>query len=392
MAESASEKKEPEILEIGSKFRYTFLPVEFKDIHEHYKKAQESQWTPEDIKEELGMDRKGWTSWEPEPQQFIKTVIAFFSISDGVVVETLGDELQSRIQVREVKVCYNHQAMMEDVHSEVYSKLAEEYVSSREERNTVFEAVKSMPSITRKIDWIHKWVGHGNPFRRIPRDQITLLRRVVGMVQKTAADFLDLIDYDGIDLENPASPVPRLDSLLSSILDDDVVPLGQIIMANAIMEGVFFSASFAAIFWVNHYYKGLLPGLAKANEWISRDEGWHTDFAILLYRKYIRNKLSIAQVHAMFKEAIDVETAFVETALPVRLKGMNVDLMSQYVRFVADSLLSDLGYPKLFNAQNPFDWMTKQSVSVRIPDFFVDQNVSEYRLGNDNGLRFDENF
>lgn len=380
-----------ELLENEGKFRYTFLPVEYKDIYQFYKKAQESQWTPEEIKEELAMDTKGWKSLDLVSKQFIKTVIAFFNVSDGVVVETVGDEIQGRIKIREVKVWYNHQTMMEDVHSEVYSMLAEEYVEDHTERVHVFESIRTFPSIARKIDWIHKWVGKRYPFRNVSVENMSMLKTIATMANKTVSDFLHLVNYE-VELEDPKAPIPRLETLLSDLLSDTKIPLAQIIIANVIMEGVFFSASFAAIFWVNHYYKGLLPGLAKANEWISRDEGMHTDFAILLYRKYIRNKLPTSQIHLMFREAIDVELTFVEAALPTPLKGINRDLMGQYVKFVADALLTDLGYPVLFKIQNPFEWMTKQSVSVRISDFFVDQNVSEYRLQNDNGLLFTEDF
>jgi ribonucleotide reductase beta subunit family protein with ferritin-like domain len=382
-----------EPLENAADFRYTFLPVTYGDVYEFYKKAQNMQWTPEEIKEELGADKKGWASLEPAVQSFIKGNIAFFNISDGVVVETLSEQIQTRIQSREVKVWYNHQTMMEDVHSEVYSRLAEEYVSDPQERKMVFDSVRNYPSIGRKIDWIHKWVGgDNNPFKSVPSDTMEILRQMAAMFQKTVADFLHLIEYD-TELQNPKAPIPKLDIAINHILENTPhIPLAQIIMANAILEGLFFSSAFASIFWINHYYKGRLPGLAKANEWISRDEGMHTDFAIMLYRRHIRERLSTEVVHKMFKEALEVETDFINSTLPTPLKGMNATLMIQYVKFVADGLLNDLSYPKLFNVANPFEWMTKQSISVRMSDFFIDPNVSEYTLPNDNGLSFGEDF
>ena len=211
------------------------------------------------------------------------------------------------------------------------------------------------------------------------------------MFQKTVGDFLCYIDYT-TELQDPAAPIPKLDNMLNHMLDDKRISLAQVIMANCIMEGLFFAGSFAAIFWVNHYYKGILPGLALANEWISRDEGLHTDFAILLYRKYIVNKLPESTVHQMFREAVDVETNFINTALPIGLRGMNSLLMTQYVQFVADQLLQDLGYAKLFDEANPFEFMDKQSISVRIADFFVKSNITEYSLPSASALSFDENF
>lgn len=381
-----------ESIEQEEKFRYTMYPIEYPELWDMYIKLRSSMWTPEEIKEELTKDTKGWHMLEPKEQHFIKQTLAFFMISDGVVNETIEHELQSRIKIRPVKTFYGAQTYNEDIHSETYSMLGEIYFNDPSERNKMFDAINHFPAVRRKVDWIHKWVGHDNAFRHIPTGFKSTLQRVAIMFQKTMGDFLAYIDY-ATELEDPQAPIPKLDTVLNMMIESDSVPLGQVILANCIVEGLFFSGSFASIFWVNHYHSGLLPGLAKANQWISRDEGMHTDFAIMLYRRYIKNHLSQIQVHQMFREAVDVETDFVATALPSGLKGMNFDLMTQYVQFVADQLLQDLGYQTLYGQiKNPLDFMDKQSVSVRIADFFIDQNVSEYALAQDNGLSFGEDF
>lgn len=380
-----------ELLEQDEKMRYTIFPIEYPDVYGMYKKLRDSHWTPDELKEELAKDSRGWKTLDSNSKHFIKTVIAFFAISDTVVNQTIEEELQ-RIKVPEVKAFLRFQAANEDEHSESYSMLVEEYIETPEERSQMFKAIENYPAIRKKIDWLHRWTGKSNPFRHTPDPIKQTMRSMALMFQKTTADFLALIEY-ATELEDPSAPIPRMDQLLNHMLDTTKLPLAQIILANCIMEGLFFSGSFASIFWVNHYYKGLLPGLALANEWISRDEGMHTDFAILLYRKYITNKLPESQVHQMFREAVDVETNFIHTCLPVNLRGMNAVLMTKYIHFVADQLMQDLGYNPLFGeSKNPLDFMDKQSISVRIADFFVKSSVTEYALPSAGGLSFDENF
>jgi ribonucleotide reductase beta subunit family protein with ferritin-like domain len=380
-----------ELLELEEKVRYTIFPIEYSDIYGMYKKLRESHWIPDELKEEMVKDSRGWRALDPNVKHFIKTIIAFFAISDTVVNQTLEEELLRRVKVPEVKVFWRAQSENEDIHSESYSMFVEEYIETPEERNTIFKAIENFPAIRKKIDWLHKWTGRANPFRHLPQAYKPTIRAMALMFQKTVGDFLCYIDY-AIDLQDPSAPIPKLDNMLNHMLDQTNISLAQVIMANCIMEGLFFSGSFAAIFWVNHYYKGILPGLALANEWISRDEGLHTDFGILLYRKYIVNKLPESMVHQMFREAVDVETNFINTALPIGLRGMNSLLMTQYVQFVADQLLLDLGYTPIFGEVNPFEFMDKQSISVRIADFFVKSNLTEYSMPSASTLSFDENF
>jgi ribonucleotide reductase beta subunit family protein with ferritin-like domain len=380
-----------EPIEREEKMRYTIFPIEYPDLYDMYKKLRESHWIPEELKEELAKDSRGWKQLDANSKHFIKTIVAFFAISDTVVNQTLEEELLRRVKVPEIKVFWRSQSENEDIHAESYSLFVDEYIDSPEERNTIFKAIENFPAIRKKIEWLRKWVGRENPFKSIPDTFKPTLRNMALMFQKTTSDFLHLIEYN-TELEDPAAPIPKLDQMLNHIIDDKRTPLAQIILANCIMEGLFFSGSFAAIFWVNHYFKGLLPGLAFANSMISRDEGQHCDFAILLYRKYIVNKLPESTVHQMFREAVDVETNFIEAALPANLKGMNAALMTKYIHFVADQLMKDLGYNPLFGENKcPLEFMDKQSISVRISDFFVN-TVSEYGLTKGEKLSFDENF
>ena len=378
------------LLENEESYRLTMEPIKYTDIWGFYTRGIEMFWTFDEIKEELAKDTKGWKTLDPKIKHFIKHVVAFFAISDTLVNETIGDELLNRVQIREAKTWYNFQMMMEDIHSKVYSDLVIEYCDA-DERKTVFDAVRNFPTIKRKQEWIYKWVGRENVFRHLPSETLDILQKTMKLAQINVENVLSYINFE-TELADHNAPIPKLEALLYQILEDPGVSLAQVILANCIVEGVFFSGSFAAIFWINHYYQGLLPGLAKANEWISRDEGTHTDFAILLYVKYVQHKLSQNDAHIMFREAVEIESDFIRAALPTGLKGMNSELMIQYIKFVADGLLQDLGYAKIWNTKNPFNFMNKQSISVRIPDFFVDQSVSEYGLARDDGLEFDEDF
>ncbi len=358
-----------EPLEDAANARYTIEPIQYPLIYNMYNKAVESQWEPAEVYAEMSKDAAGWVTLPPNVQRLIKSIVAFFAISDGVVGEVISEELNARIQIKEFKMWYNHQAMMEDVHGIVYSQLVLAYVSDHIERANIFNAIKTSPSIQAKVNWIHKWVGRDNPLRHLPKEYRATLKE----------------------------SVPETNIQLRADLDEEPVPLGQVILANIITEGIFFSGSFGPVFWVSHYYGVILPGLKKANEWISRDEGMHVDNGVLIYLRYIVNKLPLAIVHTMFSEATNIEIMYVRESIPENLKGLNANLMSDYIKFCADVLLHDLSVPLLYNVRNPIPECTnKQSISVRIPDFFADQNVSEYgrhdngEIGYSNG--FSENF
>jgi ribonucleotide reductase beta subunit family protein with ferritin-like domain len=295
--------------------RYVLFPIQHDDIWEMYKKQMDCFWRAEEI--DLSKDIDDWNKLGKNEQYFIKMVLAFFAASDGIVLENLGIRFMSEVQPAEAKAFYSFQMMMENVHSETYSQLIDTYIKDSSEKKTLFEAIDNFPCIKKKADWAIKWI----------QDQDSnFARRLV---------------------------------------------------AFACVEGIFFSGSFCAIYWLKK--RGLMPGLTLSNQFISRDEGMHTDFAVLLYSKLL-NKLSQEEIHKIIEEAVEIEKEFICDALPCRLIGMNSTLMSQYIEFVADRLVVQLGYEKIFHSGNPFDFM--EMISVENKSNFFETRVSEYSLSN----------
>eukprot|EP00358_Blepharisma_japonicum_P004893 CAMPEP_0202942962 /NCGR_PEP_ID=MMETSP1395-20130829/3193_1 /ASSEMBLY_ACC=CAM_ASM_000871 /TAXON_ID=5961 /ORGANISM="Blepharisma japonicum, Strain Stock R1072" /LENGTH=280 /DNA_ID=CAMNT_0049639777 /DNA_START=93 /DNA_END=932 /DNA_ORIENTATION=- len=276
-----------------------------------YKKHVASFWTAEEL--DISQDLRDWERLNDNERHFIKYVLAFFAASDGIVLENLANRFFNDIQIPEARAFYGFQMAMENIHSETYSMLIDAYIQDQTEKNVLFNAIENYPSIKRKADWALKWASSDAPF-------------------------------------------------------------AQRLLAFAAVEGIFFSGSFCAIFWLKK--RSLMPGLTFSNELISRDEGLHTDFGCLLYT-YIANKLSQETVHDIIREAIDIEKGFIIDALPVELIGMNSRLMSQYLEFVADRLLVSLGYEKLYRAANPFEWM--EMISMQGKTNFFEKRVSDYQ-------------
>jgi ribonucleoside-diphosphate reductase subunit M2 len=276
-----------------------------------YKKAEASFWTAEEI--DLSSDVKDWETLKPGEKHFIKYVLAFFASSDGIVLENLAVRFMREIQIPEARSFYGFQIAMEGIHSEVYSLLIDTYVRDTEEKNGLFNAIQTIPIIKKKGDWALKWISS----------------------EKSFAERL---------------------------------------IAFACIEGIFFSGSFCAIFWLKK--RNLMPGLTFSNELISRDEGLHRDFACLLY-KHLNNSLDASVVHEIVREAVEIEKEFVCESLPVSLIGMNKELMSQYIEFVADHLLATLGLEKLYNKSNPFDWM--ELISLQGKTNFFEKRVADYQ-------------
>lgn len=355
--------------------RYFINPDSNNVVFKAYKKAQESFWVEEEIDSELKKDSVQWSDVKDDVKKLIINQIAFFLIGDGRVNQTISDHIDSRITDKEVQVWYNFQKMMEDIHNIVYVKLADTYVTDLMERKKLFDTVENYPAIKIMIQWIEKWLGEGNDLHKLDKDTINELNLIKKNI--TNPDLLNLSIFKKLDNHRPS--------------------LARQLLVNIIMEGLLFQASFAIIFWFNHQY-GLLPGLTKANEFISRDEGTHTDFGILLYNLRIMIKESSQVVHQMFSEATNILINHMSVGLGNGFPGMNLNLMSDYLKFVADQLLVKLRYEKLYNVSNPFKFMEKQSISVRISDFFIDQNVSEYghhasgTVSEDHELNFDEDF
>lgn len=295
--------------------RFVLFPIQHTDIWEAYKKAEASFWTAEEI--DLNKDLKDWENLKPEEKHFISYILGFFAGSDGIVMENLSINFMNEVKLSEARCFYAFQMMMENIHSETYSLLIDTYISDSQEKHKLLNAIDTIPCVTKKADWAIKWIQ-----------------------------------------EEKNSFAMRL-------------------LAFAAVEGIFFSGSFCAIFWLKK--RGIMPGLTFSNELISRDEGMHTDFAVLLYSK-IQNRILEEDVHNMYKEAVEIEKEFILDSLPCRLIGMNAELMSQYIEYVADRLLQQLGYSKIWNSKNPFDFMEMCSLTAKTN--FFEKRVSEYQLKN----------
>jgi ribonucleoside-diphosphate reductase subunit M2 len=254
-----------------------------------------------------------WKGMKAEEQYFIKHVLAFFAASDGIVNENLVDRFMSEVTMTEARCFYGFQIMIENVHSEMYSRLIETYVTDKAEQKQLFKAIETMPAISKKARWAMKWTAH------------------------ESASF------------------------------------GERCVAFAAVEGIFFSGSFAAIFWLKG--KGLMPGLTFSNELISRDEGLHTDFACLMF-SMLEKRPSHERVAGIIMDAVAIEIEFLTEALPVGLLGMNAVLMEQYIKFVADRLILSLGFDKLYDVENPFQFM--ENISLGGKTNFFERRVGEY--------------
>jgi ribonucleoside-diphosphate reductase subunit M2 len=281
--------EEPLLME--NKHRWVMFPLQYPEIWEMYKKHEASFWTAEEI--DLAQDMRDWDGLSNDEQHFIKHVLAFFAASDGIVNENLSTNFSDEIQVPEARAFYGFQMAMENIHSETYSLLIEQYIRDKDERMKLFHAIETIPAVAVKAQWAVDWM---NPDR-------SFYERLVGF---------------------------------------------------ACVEGILFSGSFCAVYWLKK--RGLMPGLTFSNELISRDEGLHTDFACLIY-KLLKHKLEDDMVHDIIRGAVAAEKEFICEALPCALIGMNSSQMTEYIQFVADRLLTALGHPKLYNTANPFDWM-----------------------------------
>ncbi|XP_069370632.1 ribonucleoside-diphosphate reductase subunit M2 [Paralichthys olivaceus] len=326
---SSSEGEEPLLKENPQ--RFVIFPIQYHDIWQMYKKAEASFWTAEEV--DLSKDLQHWESLKEEERYFISHVLAFFAASDGIVNENLVERFTQEVQVTEARCFYGFQIAMENIHSEMYSLLIDTYIKEPKEREYLFNAIETLPCVKKKADWAINWIGN-----------------------------------------NKAA-------------------FGERVVAFAAVEGIFFSGSFASIFWLKK--RGLMPGLTFSNELISRDEGLHCDFACLMF-KHLLNKPSKETVTSIIKNAVAIEQEFLTEALPVKLIGMNCELMKQYIEFVADRLMLELGFAKIYRVENPFDFM--ENISLEGKTNFFEKRVGEYqRMGvmsgpTDNTFRLDADF
>lgn len=341
-------------------------------IMDLYEKSVASQWQPSAVMREIEKDNRDWETLNPDIQHFIKLTLAFFAVSDGAVNESLGKIIMERIKLPEAQLFYRFQAMMEDIHNITYNLLVETYIHDPKERHRMLNAAVEYPTVAEKVGWIRRWIGSQNPTVGLDDRSIVAIRKLYDIYNRGILAAKAIRPGTQIPID------PDVGQLVQD-LDGAMTPLATVILVNTITEGLFFSSSFCSIFWINHMYRKM-PGLTKANEYISRDEGLHTEFGILMYRR-MQHKLSQEKVYEIMEEAVQIESRFVESSLPKGLLNMNVALMVQYVKFVADWLLLRLGYKKKYGTDNPFDFMTKQSVGMRMTDFFIDADVTEYAVG-----------
>ncbi len=271
--------------------RFVLFPITHNEVWKRYKDAVATFWTPEEV--DLSKDRSDWEKLTDNEQHFIKNVLAFFAGSDGIVMENLGLRFLKDIDIPEVRSFYSYQLFIENVHSEMYSLLIDTYITNEKEKTHLFNAIDTIPAVSKKAKWALKWI------------------------------------------ENTDSFETRL-------------------VAFAAVEGIFFSGSFCSIYWLKN--RGLMPGLTFSNELISKDEGMHTDFACLLY-SMSSNRLSDDVINEIIKEAVSIEKEFITESLPCSLIGMNAELMKQYIEFCADRILVQLGHNEIYNTQNPFSFM-----------------------------------
>ncbi len=301
----------PEPILTENQNRFVLFPLQNNEIWEMYKKHLACFWVATEI--DLSQDLNDWEKLKDDEKHFIKYVLAFFAASDGIVLENLADNFICEVKLPEARCFYGFQAAMENIHSETYSLLIDTYIKDEKEKHNLFNAINNIPCIKQKANWAIKWMNNKSPF------------------------------------------VQRL-------------------VAFACVEGIHFSGSFCAIYWLKK--RGLMPGLTYSNELISRDEGLHTDFACLLYRQAI-NKLTDKQVHEIIKEAVEIEKNFICDALPCKLIGMNSNMMATYIEFIADRLLYELGHSKIYNVENPFEWM--EMISLTGKTNFFERRVGEYQ-------------
>ena len=299
-----------EVVLAENPYRFTTFPIVYDDLWKLYKRAQASFWVPEEI--DFSKDTDDWESLNANEQHFIKHILAFFAGSDGIVNENLASNFMEEVQLSEAKSFYSYQMYNESIHSETYSLLIDKYVKDTVEKTNLFRAIETIPSVKAKADWAFKWFNRDRPF-------------------------------------------------------------AERLIAFACVEGILFSGSFCAIFWLKK--RGLMPGLGFSNEYISRDEALHMEFAVALY-KYMKAKPSADVVRNIVREAVETEKDFIIDALPCSLIGMNSNLMKQYIEYVADRLLKQLNVTTIYDVENPFDFM--ENISLQAKTNFFEKRVAEY--------------
>ena len=295
--------------------RYVLFPIKDNNIWNMYKKQLDCFWRVDEV--DLSKDLDDWAKLNKDEKHFISMVLAFFSFSDGIVIENLAMRFLNEVQLAEARAFYSMQMFMENIHSQMYSVLIDTYIKDNDERERLFNGMDNFPCLQKKAAWAKKWIG-----------------------------------------DNRSTFASRL-------------------VAFAAIEGILFSSAFASIYWIKK--RGLMPGLTNSNEFIARDESMHTEFAVLLYKK-LQKKLSKKRINEIIQEAVEIEKEFIIEAIPCRLIGMNAAAMIKYIEFVADRLVVQLGYEKIYGSQNPFDFMELISIESKVN--FFERTNAEYSLAN----------
>lgn len=307
---------ENEFITKSSNDRFCLFPIKYPDIWKHYKDHEQTIWTAEEI--DMTQDKKQWDTLTENEQNFIQNILAFFASSDTIVLENLMTNFSNQITIPEARCFYSVQAFIESVHTQVYALMIETFVNDAEKKEKLFRAIETIPCVQQKAEWAIQWISNKK----------------------------------------------------------DKSHLGRNLFCFGIVEGLFFSGSFCAIFWLKQKGK-LIHSLGKSNEWIARDEALHTRFAILMY-SYIENKISEEEASEIMRDAVAIEENFICNSISVDMIGMSKDLMCEYIRFVADRLMVQFGYNVIYEAKNPFVFM--EQISLEGKTNFFEAKVSEYRI------------
>jgi ribonucleotide reductase beta subunit family protein with ferritin-like domain len=302
----------PEPLLYKDNSRFTQFPLKYPDLQEAYTNHESMFWVAREIDYHADLD--DWTKLNDNERYFIEHILAFFAGADGIVLENLVTNFCKEVSAPEARNFYGFQGMIENVHSQVYSLLIETYVKDPKRKEELFNAIDTIPCVSKKANWALKWMNNDKPFE-------------------------------------------------------------ERIIAFSIVEGIFFSGSFCAIFWLKSRNK-MTKALGKSNELIARDEALHQDYAVLIY-KHLKNKVTQERLEEIIKEAVEIEEEFICESLPCKLIGMNSDLMREYIKYVADRLIVQLGFSKIYNTENPFDFMKITCLDGKTN--FFESRVSEYQ-------------
>ena len=315
-------------LSLNQDNNYTFLPIYNAKYYDSYKKQLSTFWTVEEV--DLSKDRDQFNNKLSDPErQFVKNILAFFAASDGIVAENLDLNFIAEITFKEVRTCLRFQAMMEDIHSEMYSRLIDTLISDKVEKDKTFNAIITIPCIKKKAEWAKKWTN------------------------------------------------------------SEMANLAKRLVAFACVEGIHFSGSFCAIYWLKK--RNLMPGLTLSNEFIARDEGCHTETSVSLYNDLkAEHRLDYDTVKSIIDEAVEIESEFITDSISCAMLGMNTNMMKQYIKFVGDRLMIQLGYAKVYNVSNPFDFM--ENISIENKTNFFEDRVSNYSKAGVGGKEGDNDF